>query len=67
EGSNRTQKPPSPQLPHVTCPQPLAFVGFLKDMLDVLSIQMNFTHAVSFPRVSTSYGGAGMSPHCTPQ
>ncbi|XP_042234765.1 uncharacterized protein LOC121874605 [Homarus americanus] len=104
EGSNRTQKPPSPQLPHVTCPQPLAFVGFLKDMLDVLSIQMNFTytlyevcdgsygslvdgrwtgvvgevmygyahiglsnlganyarsHAVSFPRVSTSYGGAG--------
>ncbi|KAK3876532.1 hypothetical protein Pcinc_018693 [Petrolisthes cinctipes] len=98
---------PSPrQLPqHVTCHQPIAFVGFLVDMLQVLSTEMNFTYtmyevcdasygskvngvwtgvvgeviykrahiglanlganyarslAVSFPRVSTSYGGAGI-------
>ncbi|KAK4301138.1 hypothetical protein Pmani_026704 [Petrolisthes manimaculis] len=103
-----SQASPSPrqELPqHVTCHQPIAFVGFLVDMLQVLSTEMNFTYtmyevcdasygskvngvwtgvvgeviykrahiglanlganyarslAVSFPRVSTSYGGAGI-------
>nr|XP_053651837.1 probable glutamate receptor [Cherax quadricarinatus] len=100
--------PPPPPPPHVTCTQPWAFQGFLVDMLNVLSSQMNFTYTlyevcdgaygsevigrwtgvvgevvyshahiglanlgvnyarssvVTFPRISTSYGGAGIVFH----
>ncbi|XP_069993487.1 uncharacterized protein [Penaeus vannamei] len=103
-GGRQNSRPGSPPL-HITCPQPGGFQGFLVDLLDILSNEMNFTYtlyevcdnnygsrkggnwtgvvgevingyahiglgnlganyarslAVSFPSVSTSYGGAGI-------
>ncbi|XP_047482709.1 uncharacterized protein LOC125034786 [Penaeus chinensis] len=100
-----SQRRPGHPPPHITCPQPGGFHGFLVDLIDLLSNEMNFTYtlyevcdnsygsrkganwtgvvgevingdahiglgnlganyarslAVSFPSVSTSYGGAGI-------